>query len=191
MKKISFKKITAILLIVLLLFVSQVSAAVDPAIISKSSNSLVKLDILRGDGQGNLKLNDKVKRCEFFSLVIRMLGYENNINTDGIEINFKDLSKKHWSYNNMKIALKYELVAGYLDNTVRPDNYVTYAEAQTVLIRALGYESALSGKWPENVINKSTELGVNKYLDMHRDKEITRGEASVLIYNSLTVNFKK
>jgi hypothetical protein len=190
MKKFSIKKIAIILLIVPFLFVSQASAAVDPAIIDKSSNSLVKLDILRGDGQGNLKLDDKVKRCEFFSLIIRMLGYENNVNTDDIKITFKDLSKKHWSYNNMKIALKYGLVAGYLDNTVRPDNYVTYAEAQTVLIRALGYESTLSGKWPENVINKSTELGINKHLDMHRDAEITRGEASVLIYNSLAVNFK-
>jgi len=35
------------------------------------------------------------------------------------------------------------LVSGYPDNTIAPDNDVTYAEALAVVIRALGYEKTL------------------------------------------------
>ena len=83
------------------------------------------------------------------------------------------------------------LFKGYTDNTVRPNDNVTFTEARAILIRALGYENTMSGKWPDNVINKAEELGLNRNLDLPKDKQITRGEASVLIYNSLTVDFKK
>lgn len=192
MKKLSVMLIKIMAIAVILsLSVFQANAEVDPAVQDRCANALVKLDLLRGDQNGNLKLGDKVKRCEFVTLVIRMLGYENETDLKDIDIKFKDLSEKHWSYNNMKIAYKYKLITGYDDNTIRPDNYVTFTEARAILVRALGYESTMEGKWPDNVINKSAELGLNKNLDLPNDKEITRGEASVLIYNSLLVDFNR
>jgi len=189
-KNISLLRIVIILVFVLSLLAVQVSAAVDPALQNKTSGALVKLELMRGDAKGNLKLNDRVTRCEYVTLILRMMGYENTTDTADVEMKFKDVTKKHWAYNNMKAALKHKLIAGY-DNKLRPDDYVTLAEAEMVLIRALGYESTLTGKWPDNVTSKSAELGLNKNLDLPSDREITRGEASVLIYNSLTVKFKK
>lgn len=190
MKKISLIRIAIILAFVLSLLAIQVSAAVDPALQKKASGALVKLELLRGDAKGNLKLDDRITRCEYFTLILRMMGYENTTNTENVEMKFTDISKKHWAYNNMKAALKHKLVTGY-DNKLRPDDYVTLAEAEMVLVRALGYESTLTGKWPDNVTNKSAELGLDKNLDLPSDRKITRGEASVLIYNSLTVKFKR
>lgn len=157
----------------------------------KCANALFKLGILKGDEKGNLKLADKVTRCEFLTMILRVLNYENNTDTKDIKIEFKDLSPKHWAYNNIKIAVVHNLIKGYDDNTMRPDNFVNFTEALAITIRALGYESKLVGKWPDNVINKSVELKLNRALEIPWDKELTRGEASILIYNSLVVDFVK
>jgi len=190
MKNFSLIKLLIFLILTIPLIVMQANAAVDPAAISKGSSTLVKLELLKGDDSGNLKLSDKITRCEFVTLVIRLMGYNKNTNIDDIRLTFTDLSQRHWAYNNMKIAVKRNLIKGYDDNTVGADNYVTYAEAQTILIRALGYENTMTGKWPANVINKAAELNLNNNVDVPQNKQLTRGEASVLIYNSLTVNFK-
>jgi hypothetical protein len=189
MKKASVARFSIGLLIMLLLFSIPAAAAVDPATINTSANSLVKLKLMQGDQTGNLKLQSKVTRCEFVTMVIRMMGYSSD--TAGVNLDFKDISKKHWAYNYIKIAVKNKLINGYPDNTVRPDNFVDYTEAQAILIRALGYESTLTGDWPDNVLNKSSELSLNKNISLAKDKQLTRGEASVLIYNSLTIDFKK
>jgi len=191
MKISSLAKMLFALAFIIAIPAGQAKAAVDPAVEARSSNALVKLQLMRGDEKGNLNLKNKVTRAEFVTLVIRMLGYDKTSDTKDVNISFKDIAQKHWAYNNIKIAVKYGLIKGYTDNTVRPNDNVTFTEARAILIRALGYENTMSGKWPDNVINKAEELGLNRNLDLPKDKQITRGEASVLIYNSLTVDFKK
>lgn len=191
MKKSYFIKIFLVAIVIVSLFVMQVSAAVDNDIHVKCANSLVKLQIMQGDGKGNLRLSDKVKRSEFITMTIRMMGYDKDEQTENITVTFKDLTKKHWAYNNVKIALKYNLISGYPDNTIGIDKYVSFAEAEAIILRALSYQNTLAGSWPDNVVNKSIELGLNKNLDISHNKQLTRGETSVLIYNSLTVNFNK
>lgn len=185
------KKVFSIITIItmLLLFITNVGAASDNSVIEKNANSLVKLGILKGYEDGSLRLDNKIKRSEFITLIVKMMAYDKDTDLAGTKINFKDLNAKHWAYNNIRVALKYQLVAGYPDNTIAPDKDVTYAEALAVAIRALGYENTLSGKWPDNVINTGTKLGLNKNLDLKADHPLSRGEMAVIVYNSLTVNF--
>lgn len=190
MKKLSAFKIFAALVIVFSLFVVQVSASVDTTLQQENAKALVKLEILKGYPDGSLGLEDKIQRCQFFALVVRMLGYDKDADIDKVSIPFTDIDKSHWAYNSIKAAYKYGLVAGNPDNTVSPNNYITYAEELTVLIRALGFENTMTGKWPDNVINKAAELGITKNTDLAQNKQVTRGETSVIIYNSLTVEIK-
>jgi len=199
MKKFHFIKLITILCLVLSFsFISintNVSAAttqkVSQDLIKTSSSALVSLGIMQGDEKGNLKLNDYITRCEFVALVNRMMGFENNTNVESVKVPFTDIKKTHWAYNTIKIALKRELINGYTDNTVRPNATVNFAEANAILIRALGYNKTLSGSWPDNVLNKAKELSISKGVELDKYKKLTRGEAAVLIYNSLTVNIKK
>lgn len=169
-------------------FVINVSAS-NSEILEKNANSLVKLGIMKGYEDGSLKLDNKIKRSEFITLIVKMMAYDKDTNLDSTKISFKDLKTKHWAYTNIRVALKYELVSGYPDNTIAPDKDVTYAEALAVVIRALGYEKTLTGKWPTNVINKGKELGLNKNLSLDANHQLTRGEMSAIVYNALTVNF--
>ncbi len=178
-----------IILTMLLLLVSNPFAASDISIMEKNANSLVKLGIMKGYEDGTLRLDNKIKRSEFITLVVKMMAYDKDTDLAGTKISFKDLQTKHWAYTNIRVALKYELVTGYPDNTIAPDKDVTFAEALAVVIRALGYEKTLIGKWPNNVVNKGTELGLNKNLDLKPDHPLSRGEMAVIVYNALTVNF--
>ena len=104
------------------------------------AQALVKLNILKGYEDGTLRLENKILRSEFITLVVRLKGYHHDADIDNVKINFKDIEKKHRAYNNIKLAVKYGIVTGYPDNTIKPNNNVTYAEALAVVINALGYE---------------------------------------------------
>jgi len=182
--------IVMILTIVFLLFTITINAITNVEQSEESANSLVKLKVLTGYPDGSLKLDNKIRRSEFLTLIIKMLDYEKDTIVNNITIKFKDIDKTHWAYNNFKIAIKNNLVAGYPDNTILPNNNVTYAEALVITIRALGYEKSLVGKWPNNVLTKAEELGLNKNLKLEQNKQLTRGEASIILFNSLTVNLK-
>ena len=167
-----------------------VNASVDSKLQEESASNLVRLKLLYGYSDGSLKLQNKIKRSEFVSFIVRMLGHENDTDTGSVKLAFKDIDKKHWAYNNIKVAIKYGLVSGYPDNTIAPEKNVTCAEALSVIIRALGYDKTLSGTWPDNVLKKAKELGISKNVDLPGKQEITRGEMSVLVNNSLTVDIK-
>lgn len=191
MKKSFIIRSLAVTAVTAHLFVLPVSASVDPALKTASAQSLVRLEIMKGDANGNLALENEVKRCEFVTLAIRMLGYDKDTDLSRISLPFKDITHQHWAYDFIKIGLKYKLIQGLPDNRVAPDSNVTYAEALTVLIRGLGYESTLTGQWPDSVLNKAQELGLTKNISLPRDKQLTRGEVAVLINNSLTIEYKK
>jgi len=99
-------------------------------------------------------------------LVVNLMGYDADTNLDSVKVTFTDIKKSHWAYDNIRRAIKYDLVSGYPDNTIAPDNDVTYAEALAVVIRALGYEKTLKGEWPGNVINKAAELKLSANLNL-------------------------
>lgn len=192
MKKKSLIKLIIFNIIILLTFPMQMQAITtsNADIENIASKALVNLKLMMGDEQGNLNLKNNITRCEFITLVNRMMAYDTDkISDSSIIVPFKDISPKHWAYNNIITALKYSLLNGYTDNTVRPDNNISYTESKAVIIRALGYENSINKKWPEGIINKSKELGLDKNLKIPEDKLLTRGEASVLIYNALTVDF--
>lgn len=68
-------------------------------------------------------------------------------------------------------------------------SYITFAEAEKLLLIELGYGEAIKESNPEQILAKAFELGLSTDLKLPADKQITRGEATVLVYNSLTVDF--
>jgi len=182
---------TILILLVLTTFtLFKADAYVDPQVQEARAQALVRIGMLKGYEDGSLRLENNITRSEFFTLIVRALGWENE-DTSDINVSFSDIDSSHWAYNNVKVAVKLGLVKGYPDNTIAPDNQITYAEVLTVLIRILGYEDTLEGEWPENVVSKSQSLDMVKDLELLPRQQVTRGEVSVLIYNSLTVDFNR
>jgi hypothetical protein len=181
-----------ILFLIIIVIPVQMYAGTDDSIDIICSKALVNLKILRGNEKGELNLQNEITRREMVVLVNRMMAYEyydDESNNKSITIPFKDISQKDWAYDDIKIALKYSLIKGYTDNTLRPDNRISFVEASALILRALGYENTINKKWPEGILEMGKELGLDKNLDMPDDKILTRGEASILIYNALSIKF--
>lgn len=188
MKKNIFRKIFLLFLIISLIV--PVNAAPDPAFERKCAETLVKLGLMKGYEDGSLKLENNIRRSEFITLILNVACIDEVSDIGNIEMRFKDLSEKHWAYNYIKTAWYYGIVSGYPDNTIAPDNIVTLTEALLAVIRILGYESDMTGVWPDNVLNKADQLELRKRIDAPGNEALTRGEAAVIIFNSLTVEFK-
>ena len=153
---------------------------------------LVKMNLLAGYPDGTLKLENNITRAEFSVLIMKMLGYTN----DNIEIltfkNFKDLKENHWAYKSVLKATELGYLSGYENNTFRPSNNLTYAESCSIMVSVLGYKDELVGKWPDNVIDKATQLGINKKIKEKNSKDLmTRGEVAIMIVNALEIEIKK
>jgi hypothetical protein len=143
---------------------------------------------MQGYEDGDLRLQNKINRNEFVTLIVKMLGYDDDSELDTIKISFKDVSQKNWAYTYIKAAVKNKLVVGTNDNKFNPVNNITFAEALTVMVRALGYENSLEGKWPQNVIKRASELGISNNIDLDPNTQITRGEMAVIIDNSILID---
>lgn len=188
MKKNLFIKITALALSISLLTIPSVRASSVAVSSETKISTIIRLGIFKGDTDGNLRLDDTIIRGELITAFVRVLGLESSIEETGLNVTFTDIDTSHWAYKYIATALKNNLIAGYPDNTVGANSYITYSEALTLIIRALGYQSALNtGSWPENAINKCYELGIIESKNNSPDRLITRGEVASLIYNSLTV----
>lgn len=183
-------KIAALALSVSLLILPTVKASSSPAVSEETKlNIIVRLGIFKGDTDGNLRPGDNIIRSELITAFIRALGLEGTIDYAPSNVAFSDIDSSHWAYKYVSAALKNNLIAGYPDNTIGADRQITYSETLTLILRSLGYQEAINnGNWPENVINKSYELGITSSKNITPDKVITRGEVASLIYNSLSVD---
>jgi hypothetical protein len=155
---------------------------------STYADYLKKYDVIKGYPDGTLKLDKNLTRAEFTSLLLRIKKYD-EVNVKSHILSYKDLNSSHWAYNDLKIADYNNLITGYNDNTLRPNNPISYAEALTVVVKALGYGDELTGIWPLNVISLSEDLNLTNNFKMDANKKITRGETCVLLYNTLVSGF--
>jgi hypothetical protein len=181
------------IIVTIAIFPAGASAQVDEQIKNDCAQTLAKLKVMQGDTKGNLQLDRPVTRTEFVTLVIRLMGWDRDTDIDSIGLAFSDASAiQDWATDYIKIALKHGLIIGYNAGDsmeLRPNRDVTTAEAMTILIRALGYESTVEGEWPDGVMNKASSLGLDLNFDLPAEHRLTRGETAVIIYNALTVAF--
>jgi hypothetical protein len=92
------------------------------------------------------------------TFVVRTLGINPNATAN---TQFGDVPSSHWASNYVSSAASLGIIKGKTATMFGPDETVTYAEACTMAVRALGYsENSLDGSWPNNYINKARELGL-------------------------------
>ena len=104
-------------------------------------NALVALGVVRGYEDGTFRPENILTRAELAVLLVEALGYGGLV--AGSKSNFSD-TQNHWSNGYVGIAAGTGLVLGYPDGTFKPDQPLTYDEAITMILRAIGYvDSAL------------------------------------------------
>ena len=88
--------------------------------------------IITGYPDGTFRPNAPITRAEFAAIVARFS--DQSAKYLGT---FSDVSYTHWASSSIALAAKFGWVTGYEDNTFKPDQSITRAEAMTITNRIL------------------------------------------------------
>ncbi len=94
-------------------------------------STLAKLSIVEGRTATEFAPNEKITRAEFATMFARLAEYE-----FVAESKYGDVDH-HWSKKYIEEVDAYGWIAGYEDDTFRPDQAITRAEAMTLINRVL------------------------------------------------------
>ena len=144
---------------------------------------LTKLDIVNGYEDGTFRPEETVTRAEMAQMIVSSLGLKDAAAALKGNTIFAD-TEGHWANGVINVAVAENIITGYPDGTFKPDQKVNYAEAITMVVKALGYEEA--GVWPNNYVVRGTLLDVLEDVEV---KDVyafaNRGNIATLIWNML------
>lgn len=172
-------------------FENIVYAASDDTInVIERQNEVVSYGIIKGDPDGNLRLNDCMTRAEFAAVSCRLLNLDI---TEPKNSMFLDVSEDFWGYAYINTAYNNGIINGYGDNTFKPNEFISYEEALKIIVCSLGYSQKAEqyAAYPYGYKLCATELGVTKNLKTSDGQKITREDVIELVYNSLDVPMNK
>lgn len=143
-------------------------------------NTLVALDVIKGKSETTFAPDDAVTREQMAALVTRLyttINFENGAN----DTPFTDLDDP---YYNQVITWCYQegVINGTSPSTFDPKAHITYQDGITMAARLIGYTDLT---YPLGYITKGHQIGLCDDLDIDYEKELTRGEVAILLYNAL------
>lgn len=150
------------------------------------------LEIMNGDENGNLNLDNTVTRAEFVKMIVSASPYKSSAGKSSAVSMFPDVTSGHWAAGYISAAINGGLLTGYLDGTFRPENNVTLEEAVVVILKLLGYTASdFQGTYPEAQLAKYEEIDLDTSISAKRGDILTRRECMKLIYNALCTKTKQ
>lgn len=100
--------------------------------------STTKADVFKGYPFARFKSNNNITREEMITVLVR--GFDIGLEDPDLELSFEDKEDiSPWALESVKAGVENKLIAGYPDNTYRPQNSITRSEAFTIICKLLGY----------------------------------------------------
>lgn len=151
---------------------------------------LQALEIMIGDGDGNFRPDDTIKRSEVAKIGVLAMNLGSAAESAKGETIYSDVGLEHWANGYINVATAQGLIIGYEDGTFRPDQEITYAEAMTILVRAMGYEvyAQSKGGYPQGYIVAGSNNGLTKNVQGSNSQPISRGNVAYMTVNALNAN---
>ncbi|MGM9551391.1 MAG: S-layer homology domain-containing protein [Clostridia bacterium] len=188
------KKIIAMTLALAMMFSINVGAktfydVTDTSEYGYAIDVLSDLGVLSGMGDGGFAPYNYLTRAQFAKIAVCILGRtEEAVETTDA---FSDVKNTDWYSGYVNLVATEGIITGYPDGTFGANDYITYAQAVTVLVRILGYDASDVGyKWPQGYIDKANVLGLTEGFNISSNSPITRQDAALLIYRALFTDMK-
>lgn len=154
-------------------------------------DKLVYFEIVNGYEDNTYKPKNSVTRAELSKMLVLAMGKEDDVAAAKNKfLSFTDVLSSFWGYGYIKVASDEKLVNGYPDGTFLPQGNVTYAEATTMVLRALGYKEDVEKSellWPNNyMVYADEKLEIFKNIGEFKASDpANRGDIAILIWNAL------
>lgn len=149
-------------------------------------NKLAGYGIVNGTDEGVFSPDDGVERFQMAIMMARALKPNETNWNDGMAI-FDDVDE--W-YGAIAYAYINNIVNGVCEDPMlfAPHDPITYAQALTMAVRALGYTVANGNPWWLPAYTKATELGLtaNMASSIKADDALTRAECAQIIANMIS-----
>lgn len=150
--------------------------------------ALVDLELLNGIEQADKSLAfqpsgtlTRAQMAKLASLAVTLISGEK---TEG-KAKFTDTTG-NWAEDYVAYCADKGMIDGYGNGTFGPNAKVTGVQLAKVLVSAMGVKDGLTGdNWKNNVSKAAQEKGLLEGFTGDLDKEITRDNAALLIYNAL------
>ena len=175
----------------------------------------VNADILRlmgvvsGTGGNAFQPNGTLTRAQFCTMAVNFMGLRDQVVLHSTRTIFTDVPSSHWARGYINLAASTmtdsgggssspsgdgeapaagsPLIAGVGDGRFLPEQELSYAQAVTILIRALGYSSEQVGAvWPDGYLNLAQSIGLTGGVTAQAGDPITRAQAAQLFVNALS-----
>lgn len=153
-------------------------------------NRLVALGIVDGYPDGTYKPEGLVTRAEFAKIVVTATGVGAAAEYAKGATKFTDVAADHWAAGYINVATDLGIIQGYGDGRFGPEDQVTYAQAITMIVRALGYEPAAQAKggYPGGYLAIAAEKEITDGVTVLANVAANRGDIAIMVDNSLEVD---
>jgi len=152
--------------------------------------NLSEIGVISGYPDGTFRGEESITRAEFAKVIYNVLGIEGEAINEGEEV-YSDIPENYWASKYIKKLRAKKIIRGYSDNTYRPNETISSAEAITMFVRAVGLESKVekSGKWPSNYIEEAKEIGlIEEDIKDAKNVKINRGKVTALAFKTMSSN---
>ena len=155
-----------------------------------------------GYPDGAFKPDNSVTRAEFMTMVNRVMGF-----TDKADINFPNVKKEGWYYDEIARAVEAGYITGDANGTMSPNREISRQEVSVILFRLLKLDAEKQnrpvdgfqdygniGSWSKEEVNAVVAAGyLEGYPDMtfKPDRATTRAEAVVILNRAVGELYNK
>ena len=149
-------------------------------------NVLSALGVVDGFTDGTYKPEQTVTRAQMAKLVVTALGVADYATAKVSK--YTDMGAATWAIPYVEYASNLNIVNGVGNGKFNPNGLVTYEQAVTMIVRALGYTDQckeMNGTWPAIYVQKAMALGIFEDVVNGGANGATRGDIAIMLFNAI------
>lgn len=149
-------------------------------------NVLSALKVVDGFTDGTYKPEQTVTRAQMAKLIVTALGVADYATAKTSK--YTDMGTATWAIPYVEYASNLNIVNGVGHGKFNPNGTVTYEQAATMIVRALGYTDQckeMNGTWPAIYVQKAMALGVFEDVTNGGANGANRGDIAIMLYNAI------
>lgn len=141
-----------------------------------------EIGVMEGDENGYFNPDQPVTRAEMAVIICRMLGEAEVLPSAD---DFSDVPQSHWANPYISKAAELQIINGYPGGRFAPSDNVTYEQAVTMVVRAVGYTEVAqdNGGYPDGFLSVARSNGYLENVEGQQGTLLTRANVTVLLFN--------